>query len=113
MQYMYPALLSRASRPVFVGWATSEAMEVFGAEGMREWQQGAGMRYPSRRDMLDVATNPAFRGAHEFKIAAIDKTLAFPVDPWFALGAPRFVLWLIFLVIGLTVSWLGERAKRP
>ena len=35
------------------------------------WPVGAGMRYRSRRDLLEIATNPAFAGRHEFKVAAI------------------------------------------
>ena len=69
------------------------------------------MRYRSRRDMLEIVTNPAFQGSHEFKVAAIDKTVAFPVDPWYSLGDPRILLFLVFLVIGLTASWRSERAK--
>ena len=56
------------------------------AEGMETWTQGAGMRYRSRRDLLEIATNPAFRGSHEFKVAAMRKTIAFPIDPWLQLG---------------------------
>lgn len=112
MQYMLPALLSRASHPVFMGTAAANAPEMFGIEDAREWHQGAGMRYRSRRDLMEIASNPAFQGAHEFKIAAIDKTIAFPVDPWFQLGDPRLLLALTFAIIGLTASWWSERAKR-
>ena len=111
MAYMFPALLARACHPVFAGSAVSEALEMFGVEGMREWHQAVGMRYRSRRDMLEIVTNPAFQGSHEFKVAAIDKTVAFPVDPWYSLGDPRILLFLVFLVIGLTASWRSERAK--
>ena len=87
-------------------------MEMFGVEGVRDWTTGAGMRYRSRRDLLEITTHPAFRGSHEFKIASMRKTLAFPVDPWFHLGDPRLLLALILLIIGLTVSLLGARATR-
>lgn len=107
MQYMMPALLSRACHPVLYGEAASIAPEMFGIEGARDWSVGAGMRYRSRRDLMEIASNPAFRGSHEFKIAAINKTIAFPIDPWFHLGDPRLLLALIFLVIGLSVSVLG------
>ena len=111
MQYMNPAMFSRASHPVLYGQAASTAMDLMNAEGMEEWTQGAGIRYRSRRDMLEISTNPAFAGSHAFKVAAMRKTIAFPVDPWLSLGDPRLVLLLFFLVIGLTVSWLGERRR--
>ncbi|MCZ6784916.1 MAG: hypothetical protein O7G30_16580 [Proteobacteria bacterium] len=112
MEYMLPALLRRACHPVLYGTAAGDAPEMFGIEGAREWTTGAGMRYRSRRDLMEIATNPAFQGSHQFKIAAIDKTIAFPIDPWFQLGDPRLLLALIFVVIGLAVGWHGARSQR-
>ena len=111
MDYMWPELLSRASHPVIFGEAANTAMDLMNAEGMEEWTGGLGMRYRSRRDLLEIAGNSDFTDSHVFKVAAMRKTIAFPIDPWQSLGDPRFILLLIFLVIGLTVSWLGERRK--
>ena len=55
---------------------------------------------------MDILSNPAFAGRHEFKVAAIEKTIAFPLDPWFQLGDPRLVLALLFLVIGFACQAL-------
>ena len=106
MAYMYPALFSRACHPVLVGTAANEAMDLMNADGMGSWTQGAGMRYRSRRDLLEIASNPAFSGSHEFKVAAMRKTIAFPVDPWFQLGDPRLVLALLLGALGFALSWL-------
>jgi hypothetical protein len=72
---------------------------------MEKWSTGAGMRYRSRRDMLEIASNPAFAGSHEFKVAAMRKTIAFPIDPWLQLGDPRVVLALLLGLIGCALSW--------
>lgn len=106
MEYMYPALFSRACHPIFVGSAANEAMDLMNADGMASWTQAAGMRYRSRRDLLEIASNPAFAGSHEFKVAAMRKTIAFPIDPWFQLGDPRLVLALLLGLIGFALSWL-------
>lgn len=111
MDYMTPALFARACHPVIIGTAAAPAPERFGIEGVRDWTTAAGMRYRSRRDMIEIASNPAFRGAHRFKVAAIRKTFAFPIDPWFQLGDPRLLLALLFLVIGLSVAWRSERRR--
>lgn len=103
MEYMWPALISRACHPVIFGRAAAVALDVWGIEGAERWTTAAGMRYRSRRDMLEIATNPDFSGPHAFKAAAMRKTLAFPIDPWMQLGDPRLVLGLIALVIGLLV----------
>ena len=105
MAYMIPALVSRASHPVLYGTAAKSAMDLMNADGMENWTTGAGMRYRSRRDMMEITVNPAFRGSHDFKIAAMAKTIAFPVDPWFQLGDPRLVLALLFGLIGCGLSW--------
>ena len=109
MEYMMPALLSRASHPVFYGAAASPALEMFGVEGMRDWTTGAGMRYRSRRDMMEIASNPAFQGSHEFKIASINKTIAFPIDPWVNAGDPRLLLALILGLLGCALGWIAAR----
>jgi hypothetical protein len=111
MQYMYPALFARACHPVLYGQAANTAMDLMNADGMERWTVGAGMRYRSRRDMLEIATNPAFAGSHEFKVAAMRKTIAFPIDPWFQLGDPRVVLALLLGLIGCGLSW-REAASR-
>lgn len=109
MEFMLPELLSRACHPVFFGQAAAPALEMFGIDGVRVWDQGAAMRYRSRRDMMEITSNPAFQGSHEFKIAAINKTFAFPIDPWFQLGDPRLVLALVFTTIGFAVSSVRSR----
>ena len=106
MEYMLPAMLSRASHPVFRGPAVSTAMDIMNADGMETWSVGAGVRYRSRRDLLEIATNPAFEGRHEFKVAAMAKTIAFPVDPFIYLGDPRLVLAFLLGLIGCGLSWL-------
>ena len=105
MEYMFPAMLSRASHPVFQGSAVSTAMDIMNADGMETWTAGAGVRYRSRRDLLEIGTNPAFEGRHEFKVAAMAKTIAFPVDPFNYLGDPRLVLALLLGLIGCGLSW--------
>lgn len=112
MEYMYPALFSRASHPVIFGQAANVAMDLMNAPGMHRWTQGAGMRYRSRRDLLEIATNPEFAGSHEFKIAAMAKTIAFPIDPWWQLGDPRLVLALFLGLVGCAISWLLSARAR-
>ena len=110
MEYMWPALLRRACHPVLAGSAAADALDLWGLEGARTWSQGAAMRYRSRRDMMEISTNPAFQGRHEFKIAGMAKTIAFPIDPWFHFGDPRLLLGLLTLVVLLTLRLMTSRA---
>lgn len=115
MAFMTPKLLARACHPVLYGAAAAAAMDLMNADGMEAWSAGAGMRYRSRRDMMEIATDPAFAPAHVFKVAAMRKTIAFPIDPWFHLGDPRLLLALLLAVIGCALGWreAGRRARDP
>lgn len=105
MAYMYPALFSRACHPVAMGTAANHAMDLMNAPGMDSWTTGALMRYRSRRDLFEISSNPEFQGSHEFKVAAMAKTIAFPLDPWFHFGDPRLLLAFVLGIIATGLSW--------
>ncbi len=72
-------------------------MDIVGIEGAEQWTSAALMRYRSRRDLLEIALNPVFAGKHDFKMAALDKTIAYPVEAQLYLSDPRLLLLLILL----------------
>ena len=111
MAYMWPQLLSRASHPILVGEASSATLDRMNAPDMQQWTRGAAMRYRSRRDMLEISANTDFAGSHDFKVAAMAKTIAFPIDPWFQLGDPRLLLGLLLAVIASLVSWVSTARR--
>ena len=92
---MYPELFKRACHPVYAGRAIHSSMDIVGIEGAEVWDQTALMRYRSRRDLMDIASNPAFAGKHHFKVAALTKTIAYPVESIINFSDPRFFLFLI------------------
>lgn len=99
MAHMIPALLIRASHPLFMGPAVYPAIDVVGIEGAENWNAGALMRYRSRRDFLEIVTNPIFKSQHHFKAAALEKTIAYPIEPDLQLGDPRVLLGLLLLAL--------------
>ncbi len=109
MAHMWPELLKRACHPVMMGTAAAVALDVWGIEGAERWTGAGMMRYRSRRDLIEIAGNPAFQGPHEFKLAAMTKTIAFPIDPWFQFGDPRLLLALTFFGVGASVELLARR----
>jgi hypothetical protein len=108
---MYPALFKRACHPVFVGDAVHGALDSVGLERPELWGRTALMRYRSRRDMIEIATNPAFHGRHAFKIAAFDRTVAFPVETVLYLSDPR-VLLFVLLLAAVTVGDIVLQGRR-
>ena len=89
-----------------VGVSAGEAIDLWGVEGADKWDQGALVRYRSRRDFLEMVEEllEEEAGIHMYKIAAIEKTVAFPLDPWFQLGDPRLVLAMLLFIIALLLQ---------
>ena len=104
MEHMLPALLARASHPAFFGVTVGKSVEVVGIENAETWDRGALVRYRSRRDLLDIVTNPDFRRRHHFKVAALEKTIAYPIETPFFPGDLRLLLGLVAaLLISLSL----------
>lgn len=99
MEHMYPELFKRASHPIYIGEAVFDAMDIVGIEGAESWTRTALFRYRSRRDLMEIASNPAFQGKHHFKQAALDKTIAYPLENTLYLSDPRFLLALVLLAV--------------
>jgi hypothetical protein len=108
--FMSKALM-RAGHPVMLGFSAGKAIDLWGLEGADDWDQGALVRYRSRRDLLEMFEEIVEEesGIHAFKVAAIEKTVAFPLDPWFQLGDPRLVLAMLFLIIALLLQLRRHR----
>ena len=104
------APLRKATHPILGGTAASDTIDVWGIEGAAQWDQGVLIRYRSRRDLMNLITAriPEQAGedqnSHDYKVAGMEKTIAYPLDPWFYLGDPRLVFGLAFLVIGLALE---------
>jgi hypothetical protein len=98
--FMAQAMQS-AAHPVLMGSAASLALDLWGIEGAESWTTGGVVRYRSRRDIMEQIVYAFDLDIHAFKIAALEKTVAFPIDPWFHLGDPRLVLGLVFTLLGL------------
>lgn len=99
MEHMYRELLSRASHPVFAGSSVSESLDLVGIDGAEIWQSAALMRYRSRRDLMEIVGHPSTVDRHAYKVAALDKTIAFPVRPQLFLSDLRLILGLAFVAL--------------
>lgn len=113
MEFMFSELWVRASHPVFWGEAISPAVDVVGIEGAREWDRAVLMRYRSRRDLLEIITHPNLRDRHEYKQAALVKTIAYPVEASLYLTDVRFTLAFVGLIVMLLADMLLFRRRDP
>ena len=104
MEHMYSELLKRACHPIFIGNSILQAIDIVGIEDAEDWDSMALMRYKSRRAFMEVVSNPKMAGKHEFKVAALDKTIAYPIETIIYLSDPRLLLGFILLIIGLIIQ---------
>ena len=104
MEHMYPELFKRACHPIFAGNSVLKAVDIVGIENAEDWDTMALMRYKSRRAFMEIVSNPKMFGKHEFKIAALDKTIAYPIETVLYLSDPRLLLGLVLLIIGLIIQ---------
>ncbi len=109
MEHMYSQLIKRACHPAFAGYAIHPSMDIVGIEGAEIWDQAVLMRYKSRRAFMEVVTHPNMLSKHDFKVAALEKTIAYPVETALYLSDPRFLLALILIILGL---FLQNRVKQ-
>lgn len=112
MAHMIPALLARACHPVLMGSAVYPSMDLVGIEGAENWDQAALFRYKSRRAFLEIVTNPAFNGKHQFKTAALEKTIAFPIETSLYPSDPRLLLGLILLALTALIENIVMSKRR-
>jgi hypothetical protein len=111
MAHMYPALFRRACHPVLAGPVVAKALDLWGIDDAASWSLVGLVRYRSRRDMIEIATDPAFSAAYRYKTAALQQTIAVPVEPFLMLGNPRVVLALAATALGSLLQLaLGRRA---
>ena len=110
MEYMIPELLSNASHPVVVGKSVGNSLDLLGIEGAEEWSDGAIMRYRSRRTLMEIISNPEFYDRHDFKLAGLEKTIAYPIEPRIHLGDLRLMLGLLLLAATALID--GRLARR-
>ena len=109
MKHMYGEILKRASHPVFMGSAVNGSMDLVGIENAEFWETAALFRYKSRRAFLEIVTHPDMNSKHKYKIAALEKTIAFPVETQLYLEDPKLLLGFIFLILGLLLRPITRR----
>lgn len=104
MEHMWPNLLKRACHPIFFGESISKTMDIVGIEGAEIWDQAALMRYKSRRAFVEIATHPDMQDRHKFKTASLEKTIAYPVEPFGYYSDLRIIIGMLLLIAGLLIQ---------
>lgn len=97
-----PELVRRGGHPAIVSRKVGGYMDAWRVPPDPGWTVMGYMRYRSRRDMMELATDPRFVSMHPFKMAATAETFSFPTRPQLLLYlSPR--VW-VPLAIALVAS---------
>ena len=110
--FLLPQLLKHASHPVVFSSATYPAIDLVGMQDAENWSSGALVRYKSRRAFMHIIAHPDTGYFHRFKIAALEKTIAFPIEPGLYMGDLRIILGLILLCLTLLIDKLFSKQNR-
>lgn len=97
------SLLKRAGHPIARASAAAGKIEFLNVPEAEEWDAALLVRYRSRRDFAEMIIETWGSEHHGFKLAALDRTFAFPASNWFVLGGPKL---LLALVLALTACVL-------
>lgn len=96
-------MLKRGGMGVFMGRTAGKSVDVIGIDNAEEWGIAGINRFRSRRDMMELMIHPLFHEKHALKFAALKKSIAYPVDPWFQPGGiPLTVALVVALVAALS-----------
>ena len=93
------AMLKRGGIGIFQGRVAGKSVDVIGIENAEEWKIAGINRFRSRRDFMEILITPQFHEKHELKFAALSKSIAYPVDPWFQLGGFPLTVGLVLALI--------------
>lgn len=102
------ALLQRGGVPVFMARRVGGNIDSWNADQNLSFSIAAMMRYRSRRDIIDIALDPAFNDAHLYKLAAIERTISYPTHMLMStsLRPPLAVLLVLMLLASLAQNAL-------
>lgn len=106
-------LMRRGGHPLFVGRKVGGYIDAWNTPADPGWSLVGTMRYRSRRDLVRMAGDPAFRAAHPNKTLGIETTFSFPTQRQIAFYAsPRVTVGLALAlaaalahIVILTLGW--------
>ena len=102
-----PALMRRGGHPALVAVPAGGYVDAWQAPPDPGWTLVGVMRYRSRRDMMELATDPRFLAKHPFKVAALSATYSFPTAPGVMLVAGPRVWVALVLALGAALLQLA------
>jgi hypothetical protein len=100
-----PVLLGRGGHPAIVGRKVGGYIDAWNTPADPGWTLFGLMRYRSRRDMMRLASDPAFIAAHPEKILGTPVTFSFPTQRMLSLYlGPRMTVLLVLALFAALIQ---------
>lgn len=94
-------MFKRAGHPYFIAVAAAKNVENLNCDHADNWTSTGIVRYRSRRDFAETLLDTFGSAHHADKLAALEKTFAFPATTTLLMGSPRV---LVAMGLGLIAS---------
>lgn len=92
-------MFKRAGHPFFMANAQAKNIENLHCDQADNWTIAGFVRYRSRRDCAETLLDTFGSDHHADKLAALEKTLAFPATSRLLIGSPRVLVALVLALI--------------
>lgn len=93
--------IRRASHLIYRG---KPALKLFGAPDDKSWDAVAIMRYRSRRDLLEIVTDPVFSKDSSLKNVSVEYTDVYPTSVAYIIASPRLLLFLVLIPLFFAIA---------
>lgn len=93
------SLLRKAGHPVLIARAAAGIVENVASDHDDGWGAAAMVRYRSRRDFMEMLPPTVGSEHHGLKLAALERTFAFPASQWFIFGGPKLIAPLVIVLV--------------
>jgi hypothetical protein len=97
-------LLRKAGHPVLIAMAAGGNVENVACDQDEGWGAAGMIRYRSRRDLMEILPATVGSEHHGLKLAALERTFAFPASPWFLFGGPKLLAPLAIALVAALVQ---------
>ena len=103
-------LIARGGHPLFVGRKVGGYIDAWNTEGDPGWTIFGLMRYRSRRDMIKLVMDPAFKDGHPDKMLGTLATFSFPTQRVLSLYLGPRISAALVIALGAAIAhiiWLS------
>jgi hypothetical protein len=106
-----PLLLRLGAYPTFTGDVREANLFGYGTD-LDNWNRIAIVRYPSRRSLMELLTDPMYQTFEPYKSMALKQLLLIPTTGQIVLPEATWLAGSACIILFLAVGWIREASRR-